>query len=314
MSANIQIFDSEDGRFCLTAMIEEELPDAVFAEMELQGGGYTWEAVFRALLRMRLPQAVEALDIGAEADNMYAYSEDRETLEQTVQLYERELKGIEEQIAARFPTARVARLDRDTATGDGLMRILSAMHRREIDILIGTQMLAKGHDFPGVTLVGVVLADTGIGQVQFQPDRLLHRGDRVTIRDAHGVDQHHHEQDVPAFSQRWQRLGGRRNGDGGFQWIDPPLSCARPNPAPLHAHVVEHTGFRMIKRSPAARDNHVDVVVQLEHFTDVLAICALDVLYRVGGQSRGVQRFSQGCYQCKVAPHGLFTAAQNGRD
>ena len=86
MSANIQIFDSEDGRFCLTAMIEEELPDAVFAEMELQGGGYTWEAVFRALLRMRLPQAVEALDIGAEADNMYAYSEDRETLEQAAAL------------------------------------------------------------------------------------------------------------------------------------------------------------------------------------------------------------------------------------
>ena len=71
-----------------------------------------------------------------------------------------------EQIVARFPAARVARLDRDTSAGLG--PILSAMHRRDIDILIGTQMLAKGHDFPGVTLVGVVLADTGMGLPDFR--------------------------------------------------------------------------------------------------------------------------------------------------
>jgi primosomal protein N' (replication factor Y) len=71
-----------------------------------------------------------------------------------------------EQIVARFPTARVARLDRDTASE--LRQILAAMHRREIDILIGTQMLTKGHDFPGVTLVGVVLADTGMGLPDFR--------------------------------------------------------------------------------------------------------------------------------------------------
>jgi hypothetical protein len=86
MSPNIQIFENEDGRFCLTAMIEEDMPDAVFADMKLQGGGYTWEAIFTALLRMRLPQAVAALDIGAEADNMYAYSEDGEILEQAAAL------------------------------------------------------------------------------------------------------------------------------------------------------------------------------------------------------------------------------------
>ena len=71
-----------------------------------------------------------------------------------------------EQISARFPAARVSRLDRDTSSGLG--PLLSAMHRREIDILIGTQMLAKGHDFPGVTLVGVVLADTGMGLPDFR--------------------------------------------------------------------------------------------------------------------------------------------------
>ncbi|HRI53950.1 MAG TPA: primosomal protein N', partial [Pseudomonadota bacterium] len=75
---------------------------------------------------------------------------------------------LQEQLAACFPTARVARLDRDTASHSGLHRVLAAMHRREIDLLIGTQMLAKGHDFPGVTLVGVVLADTGMGLPDFR--------------------------------------------------------------------------------------------------------------------------------------------------
>lgn len=71
-----------------------------------------------------------------------------------------------ESLQARFPTARIARLDRDTA-GD-LEGLLRAMHGREIDVLIGTQMLAKGHDFPGVSLVGVVLADTGMGLPDFR--------------------------------------------------------------------------------------------------------------------------------------------------
>ncbi len=75
---------------------------------------------------------------------------------------------LQEQVAACFPAARVARLDRDTATASGLNKILAAMHRREVDLLIGTQMLAKGHDFPGVTLVGVVLADTGMGLPDFR--------------------------------------------------------------------------------------------------------------------------------------------------
>lgn len=75
---------------------------------------------------------------------------------------------LQEQVAACFPAARVARLDRDTATSSGLNKILAAMHRREVDLLIGTQMLAKGHDFPGVTLVGVVLADTGMGLPDFR--------------------------------------------------------------------------------------------------------------------------------------------------
>ena len=70
---------------------------------------------------------------------------------------------IETEVAERFPSARVARLDRDAATtAERLTELLSRFARGEIDVLVGTQMVAKGHDFPGVTLVCVVSADTGL--------------------------------------------------------------------------------------------------------------------------------------------------------
>jgi primosomal protein N' (replication factor Y) len=58
----------------------------------------------------------------------------------------------------------VARLDRDTAGGGGtgLERVLRQVHARQVDILVGTQMVTKGHDFEGVTLVGVLLPDQGM--------------------------------------------------------------------------------------------------------------------------------------------------------
>jgi primosomal protein N' (replication factor Y) (superfamily II helicase) len=70
---------------------------------------------------------------------------------------------VEAEVAAACPTARVARLDRDAVgTGERLTEILSDFARGALDVLVGTQMVAKGHDFPGVTLVCVVSADTGL--------------------------------------------------------------------------------------------------------------------------------------------------------
>ncbi len=67
---------------------------------------------------------------------------------------------IEAELRDRFPEARIARMDSDTTGGkDGHNRILSKVARGEVDILVGTQMIAKGHDFPGVTLVGVLQAE-----------------------------------------------------------------------------------------------------------------------------------------------------------
>ena len=71
-------------------------------------------------------------------------------------------------IAEEFPDARVARLDRDVATGAKAEAVLSRVARREVDVLVGTQMVTKGHDFPGVTLVGVLCADTGLNIPDFR--------------------------------------------------------------------------------------------------------------------------------------------------
>ena len=70
---------------------------------------------------------------------------------------------IEEIVKKRFPKARTIRMDMDTTrTKDGYEKILSAFSNREADILIGTQMIVKGHDFPNVTLVGVLAADMSL--------------------------------------------------------------------------------------------------------------------------------------------------------
>ncbi len=76
---------------------------------------------------------------------------------------------VEQEVRALFAGARVARLDRDTArhrTAPAAM--LGRFARGEIDVLVGTQMIAKGHDFPRVTLVGVVSADVGLGLADFR--------------------------------------------------------------------------------------------------------------------------------------------------
>jgi primosomal protein N' (replication factor Y) (superfamily II helicase) len=69
---------------------------------------------------------------------------------------------IEDALSASFAGARVGRLDRDTASGRGVEEVLDKMRARELDVLVGTQMVTKGHDLPGVTLVGVLLADQSL--------------------------------------------------------------------------------------------------------------------------------------------------------
>ncbi len=76
---------------------------------------------------------------------------------------------LEELLHGMFPQARIARLDRDTVRGrDDFERALNALNEGELDLLVGTQMIAKGHDIHGVTLVGVVGADMALGMPDFR--------------------------------------------------------------------------------------------------------------------------------------------------
>jgi primosomal protein N' (replication factor Y) len=82
---------------------------------------------------------------------------------------------VEETLAARFPDARIVRIDRDSARRRAeLSRTLEGIRRGEGDILVGTQLLAKGHDFPALTLVGVLNADTALVSTDYRaPERLF---------------------------------------------------------------------------------------------------------------------------------------------
>ena len=130
------------------------------------------------------------------------------------------------EIETMWPAARVARLDRDTVRRKGAAaEILRSMSAGSIDVLVGTQMIAKGHDFPKVTLVGVVSADVGLGLADFRAaERTFQLLTQVAGRAGRGADRgeaivqtiypHHYsiehacQQDYNAFSAK--ELGYRQ--------------------------------------------------------------------------------------------------------
>jgi primosomal protein N' (replication factor Y) len=99
---------------------------------------------------------------------------------------------VEKELQLSFPTATVARFDRESINHPKkLESTLEKFRSGETDILIGTQMLAKGHDFPNVTLVGVVLADSGLSMPDFRASErafqlLTQVGGRAGRRDLKG--------------------------------------------------------------------------------------------------------------------------------
>jgi len=81
---------------------------------------------------------------------------------------------LEQTLAQLLPTARIARVDRDSISRkNALVEILDKVHNQEIDILVGTQMLAKGHDFPNLTLVGVIDTDSALHSPDFRASERL---------------------------------------------------------------------------------------------------------------------------------------------
>jgi primosomal protein N' (replication factor Y) len=81
---------------------------------------------------------------------------------------------VEEALQKMFPAARIERVDRDNTRRKGALEDkLRRIHAGEVDILVGTQMLAKGHDFPNLTLVGVLNADQGLYGIDFRSGEQL---------------------------------------------------------------------------------------------------------------------------------------------
>lgn len=81
---------------------------------------------------------------------------------------------LEQTLQALLPTARIARVDRDSMRNkNALTDLLTQIHNQEIDILVGTQMLAKGHDFPNLTLVGVIDTDSALYSPDFRAGERL---------------------------------------------------------------------------------------------------------------------------------------------
>jgi primosomal protein N' (replication factor Y) (superfamily II helicase) len=96
---------------------------------------------------------------------------------------------LEELLHGSFPEARIARLDRDTVRGhEDFERTLNALNEGELDLIVGTQMIAKGHDIHGVTLVGVVGADSALGLPDFRAaERTFQLLTQVAGRAGRGV-------------------------------------------------------------------------------------------------------------------------------
>jgi primosomal protein N' (replication factor Y) len=95
---------------------------------------------------------------------------------------------VEAELARLLPGARIARMDSDSVRGrDGTETLLAAFERGEADLLLGTQMVAKGHDFPRVTLAGVLLADAALGLPDFRAgERTFQLLSQVTGRSGRG--------------------------------------------------------------------------------------------------------------------------------
>ena len=160
----------------------------------------------------------------------------------------------EERLQELFPGARIGRMDRDTVRSRGDMeRLLGRLHSGEINLLVGTQMIAKGHDIHGVTLVGVVGADFALGLPDFRAaERVFQLLTQVsgragrgklagkvlvqTYQPEHYVNKYAREHDYTGFAERemYFRRGARY----------PPLSVL------------------------------ANVLVQSEKMEEVLAICA----------------------------------------
>ena len=181
---------------------------------------------------------------------------------------------LEQVLATTFPQARIARLDRDVASGVKAEAIIEKMRRKEADILVGTQMVTKGHDLPDVTVEGVINADAALSLPDFRASertfQLLvqvagragraQRPGRVLVQTRvpeHPVLVHAKNHDVVAFAK--EEMENRK--EAGY----PPytrLALVRLDSADLDRVVQEAQRLAGVARSyqPASHTRTVEVL------------------------------------------------------
>ena len=171
---------------------------------------------------------------------------------------------VEQQLKERFPDARIGRIDRDSVRRKGaLTGLLTKFASGALDVLVGTQMIAKGHDFPRVTLVGVISADVGLGLADFRAA----------------------ERTFQLLTQVAGRAGrGERTGEAVVQTLYPEhysirLACLQDYPAFFDKEIHYRRGMRY---PPLV--GMINIVVRGRTFEDAMTTAA-DITARLGPAS-----------------------------
>jgi primosomal protein N' (replication factor Y) (superfamily II helicase) len=168
---------------------------------------------------------------------------------------------VEQQLRDRFPDARIGRIDRDSVRRKGaLTALLTKFSTGALDVLVGTQMIAKGHDFPRVTLVGVISADVGLGLADFRAA----------------------ERTFQLLTQVAGRAGrGERTGEAVVQTLYPEhysirLACRQDYPAFFEKELTYRRGMRYPPLLAM-----INVVVRGRTFDEAMST-AIDLTQRLG--------------------------------
>ena len=188
---------------------------------------------------------------------------------------------LEAMVASIFPKARIARMDRDTTKRKGsVLKLLKGLKNQTTDILVGTQMVAKGHDFPNITLVGIICADLSLSFPDFRAGertfQLLAqvagragRGDKPgsvilqTYNPDHFSVAAARQQDFLAFYR--QEIGFRKalNYPPYSRMIQLKISARDPRQAETHARLLGDLCHEL-KASQSADYQHVEIMGPIE--------------------------------------------------
>ncbi len=215
---------------------------------------------------------------------------------------------LEAMVSAIFPKARIARMDRDTTKRKGsVLKLLKGLNNKTTDILVGTQMVAKGHDFPNITLVGIICADLSLSfpdfragertfQILAQVAGRAGRGDRPgrvilqTYNPDHFSIAAARQQDFIAFYR--QEIGFRKalNYPPYSRMIQLKISGKDPQVTETHARLLGDR-CRALKTSLSADYGGVEIMGPIEaSLTRIAGRYRWQVLLK-GLNSRGLHQF-----------------------